>query len=82
MCGRPVRDTPAKIKLGKGEPRAVFGRSAASLQERPVDLFNVNAAVLNCLSGIGDFQELARCPFIGKPVETETVHRVPTWHVR
>ena len=43
------------------EASAVFGRAAAMFeQERPVDLLDVDAAILNWLDGSGDLQQLAR----------------------
>jgi hypothetical protein len=46
------------------EPGAIFGRAAALLeQERPVDLLDVDAAVLDGLDGVGDLQQLARGGF-------------------
>jgi hypothetical protein len=43
------------------DPGAVLlGRAAFLEQERPVDLLNVDAPVLQRLGGVGDLQQLAR----------------------
>ena len=41
------------------EANAVFGRTAAGLQKRPVDLFDVDAAVLDGFGRVGDLDQLA-----------------------
>ena len=43
------------------QPGAIFGRAATLLeQERPVDLLDVDPAVLDRLDGVGDLEDLAR----------------------
>jgi hypothetical protein len=41
------------------EARAASSRAAAGLEKRPVDSFNVNAPLLDCLGRVRDFKELA-----------------------
>ena len=49
------------LREGEGEPGAIFGRAATLLeQERPVDLLDVDPAVLDRLDGVGDLEDLAR----------------------
>ena len=49
---------------GEIEPGSVLGRTAAFLeQEGPVELFDMDAAILHGLGRVGDLQELARGGF-------------------
>src|ERR1700733_3262207 len=56
--------------------RAVFGRRAALLlQERPIDLLDMDAAVLHRLGGVSDLDQLARRSVgIIEPVRLDEFH--------
>jgi len=57
------------------ETSAVLGGRAAGLHERRVDKFDVDAAVLHCLGGMGDLHQLARgCIRIGERAGGDELH--------